>query len=369
MTKKMEFPTINSRKVNIVLVGCGRISKNHLKAIISNKDDAELVGLCDNKPDNLKIAISTFKELSSDKNITHLPEVFNSYEDLISNIKSNKIKVDLIVLATPSGLHSNQVKVAASVGVNVCTEKPMATKYSEGKEMIQACNLANVRLFVVKQNRFNNTLQLVKKQLDKNRFGFISLVTVNVFWQRPQSYYDLDSWRGTWEFDGGALMNQASHYVDLLSWLIGPLSNISASTSTVGRTIEVENNAAIQMMFVNGAIGTMAVSMNTFPKNLEGSITILGEKGSVRIGGTAVNTIDFWEFSDVSEDDKKVQDLNYKTKSVYGNGHIAFYKNMLSTLRGFEEPICDGSEGLKSLEILEAAYESSKQKKIINLPL
>tara|TARA_B100000242_G_scaffold294385_1_gene277019 strand:+ start:8217 stop:9326 length:1110 start_codon:yes stop_codon:yes gene_type:complete len=369
MTTKKEFPYILSRKINIVLVGCGRISKNHLKAIFNSKDDAKLVGLCDNNSENLETTLSNLKELAKDKKFTDLIEIFNSYESLISKIKSNKIKVDLIVLATPSGLHSNQVKMAASIGVNVCTEKPMATKYSEGKEMIQACKLANVRLFVVKQNRFNDTLQLVKRQLDKNRFGFISLVTVNVFWQRPQSYYDLDSWRGTWEFDGGALMNQASHYVDLLSWMIGPLDNISASTSTVGRTIEVENNAAIQMKFMNGAIGTMAVSMNAFPKNLEGSITILGEKGSVRIGGTAVNKIDFWEFLDKDEDDLHVEDVNYRTKSVYGNGHIPFYKNMLSSLKGIEEPICDGSEGLKSLEILEAAYESARLKKVINLPL
>ena len=369
MKSKFESPTISSRKINIILVGCGRISKNHLKAIVSNQNEAELVGICDNNPDNLDNAFSIFKELTNNLKIVNLPKVFNNFDNLISNIKNNLIKVDLIVLATPSGLHPKQVKMAASAGVNVCTEKPMATKYSEGKEMIEACKIANVRLFVVKQNRFNSTLQLVKRQLDNGRFGIISLVSVNVFWQRPQSYYDLDAWRGTWELDGGALMNQASHYVDLLTWMIGPLKTISASTSTIGRNIEVENNAVIQMAYANGALGTMAVSMNTFPKNLEGSITILGEKGSVRVGGTSVNKIDIWDFLDSNEDDAKIEEVNYQTKSVYGNGHVAFYKNMISSLKGFEEPMCDGEEGLKSLEILEAAYKSSRLKKVINLPL
>ena len=368
MTTNTQLPFKFSNKVNIVLVGCGRISKNHLKAITST-NEAELVALCDNNPDNLKNGFSTLQELTINKELSNTPILLNSFETLISNIQNNLINVDLIVLATPSGLHYKQVKMAASVGVNVCTEKPMAIKYSEGKEMIEVCEKANIKLFVVKQNRFNSTLQLVKKQLDNGRFGVISFVSVNVFWQRPQSYYDLDVWRGTWELDGGALMNQASHYVDLLSWMIGPLETISASISTVDRDIEVENNAAIQMTYTNGAIGTMSVSMNTYPKNLEGSITILGEKGSVRVGGTSVNKIDIWEFSDSNKDDAKVEEVNYQTKSVYGNGHIAFYNNMISSLKGIEKPICDGREGLKSLEILEAAYKSAKLKKIVKFPL
>ena len=369
MKKNPFYSPILSQKIKIVLVGCGRISKNHLKAISINKDEAELTGLCDNKPENLNNTLSSLVDLSFDKKSLDILKVYNQYESLILAIKNQEIKVDLIVLATPSGLHASQVKLAASVGVNVCTEKPMAIKYSEGKEMVEACKRAKVRLFVVKQNRFNETLQLVKRQLDVGRFGKLSLVSVNVFWQRPQSYYDLDSWRGTWEFDGGALINQASHYVDLLSWMIGPLKTISASTSTIGRDIEVENNAAIQMSYINGAVGTMSVSMNTFPKNLEGSMTILGEKGSVKIGGTAVNNIEIWKFEDTSKDDLNVENVNYQTKSIYGNGHISFYKNMICTLKGIEEPICDGSEGLKSLEILEAAYKSAQLNKVINFPL
>ena len=360
---------IYQEKIKVALVGCGRISKNHINAIIANIENIEFVAICDNKEENLSNSLSLIKELSKEENFSLNPRLFRNYDDLIYDVKNKKITINLIVLATPSGLHSLQVKMAASAGVNVCTEKPMAVKFEDGKEMVEACRKAGVRLFVVKQNRFNDTLHLVKKQLERGRFGKLSLISVNVFWQRPQSYYDLDEWRGTWEFDGGALMNQASHYVDLLSWMVGPLKKISASISTIGRKIEVENNAVIQMLWENGAIGTMAVSMNTYPKNLEGSITILGEKGTVRIGGTAVNQIEIWEFSDKSHDDKKIEEVNYKTTSIYGRGHIPFYKNMIATLQGTESPMCDGNEGLKSLEILEAAYISAKSDQVIKLPL
>ena len=172
----------------------------------------------------------------------------------------------------------------------------MATRWKDGVAMVKACDEAGVNLFVVKQNRFNSTLHQ-KRQLQAGRFGKLAMVSVNVFWQRPQSYYDKDNWRGTWEFDGGALMNQASHYVDLLDWLVGPVESLSASIATLGRAIEVEDTAAMQLRWRNGALGTMAVTMLTYPKNLEGSITLLGETGTVKIGGPAVNKIEHWDFA------------------------------------------------------------------------
>ena len=235
--------------------------------------------------------------------------------------------------------------------------------------MLKACTDANVRLFVVKQNRHNSTLQLLKKQIDRGRFGKIYIVTSNVFWQRPQSYYDKDQWRGTLEMDGGALMNQASHYVDLLDWLVGPISKVYANIATLGRQIEAEDTATVNIEWKNGALGTMAVTMLTYPKNMEGSFTILGENGTVRIGGNAVNDIEKWEFADFSSDDEKIKENSYKTTSVYGFGHTAFYGNILSTLRGEANPICDGSEGIKSLEILEACYRSASNQVVIKLPL
>tara|TARA_B100000886_G_scaffold337191_1_gene297410 strand:+ start:5837 stop:6934 length:1098 start_codon:yes stop_codon:yes gene_type:complete len=357
---------IRNRKIKIGIVGCGRISNNHIKAISMHPNQAEIVALCDKNLEALNKARAQLNQLcETDKN----PQLFTDYDYLINASKENKLKIDLIVLATPSGMHPLQVIKAANANIHVCTEKPMATKWEDGIEMVKACEKASVHLFVVKQNRFNSTLQLVKKQLEKKRFGKLALITVNVFWHRPQEYYDQASWRGTIDYDGGALMNQASHYVDLLDWLIGPVESLSASIATISRKIEVEDTASIQLKWKNGALGTMAVTMLTFPKNLEGSITILGEKGTVKIGGNAVNKIEHWNFEDNCKDDLLIEKASYDTTSVYGFGHKAYYSNLFDVLNGLANPMCNGSEGLKSLELLIAAYKSAKNKKVIELPL
>ena len=241
-------------------------------------------------------------------------------------------------------------------------------RWEDGLAMVKACDQAGT-LFVVKQNRFNSTLQLVKRQVEAGRFGQLAMVSVNVFWQRPQSYYDQDNWRGTWALDGGALMNQASHYIDLLDWLVGPVESLSASIATLGRDIEAEDTAAMQLRWKCGALGTMAVTMLTYPKNLEGSITLLGETGTVKIGGPAVNQIEHWKFADKSSDDDLVEQASYQTTSVYGFGHPPYYSNMLDALQGKAEALCDGHQGLLSLGLLTAAYRSARDGKSITLPL
>jgi UDP-N-acetyl-2-amino-2-deoxyglucuronate dehydrogenase len=276
--------------------------------------------------------------------------------------------LDLVVICTPSGMHADQTELCAKHSVNVMTEKPMATRWSDGVRMVKACDKAGVRLFVVKQNRSNSTLQLLKRAVKENRFGKIHMVHLNVFWTRPQEYYDQAAWRGTWELDGGAFMNQASHYVDLLDWLIGPIDKVQAMMSTT-RDIEVEDTGVLNVKWHNGALGSMSVTMLTYPKNLEGSITILGEKGTVRIGGVAVNDIQYWEFDEPKDYDNKVKEANYQTTSVYGFGHLLYYNNVIEVLRGNVEPETDGREGLKSLEILIAAYLSARDSKTISLPL
>ena len=361
---------IEKELINIAIIGCGRISKNHIKSILIEQKRSRLVAICDTSNERLLSSIELIKSLSKEKDILfNPPKQFLNYSELIEEVTTKKINVDLVVLTTPSGMHFSQTKLAAEAGINICTEKPMAVKWEHGLEMINSCKKNNVRLFVVKQNRLNKTVQLVKKQIDKGRFGKIALVTINVFWQRPQAYYDQDEWRGTKELDGGALMNQASHYVDFIDWLIGPIDYLSATTSTISRSIESEDTAVIQMKWRNGALGTMAVTMLAYPRNIEGSITILGEKGSVKIGGKAVNKIELWEFSDNSEDDLLVEDSNYETTSVYGFGHQAYWANMLDALLNNKKAICDGNDGLKSLELLIASYKSSYEKKIIKLPL
>jgi UDP-N-acetyl-2-amino-2-deoxyglucuronate dehydrogenase len=363
-------PILN-RRIRIALVGCGRISKNHIKAIAIHHDRAELVAICDTQQELLDQTQLFVAEVArQNPGAASNPNQFTNYSDLLlSASKEGANPVDLVVLATPSGLHPEQVIAAASAGLHVCTEKPMATRWADGIAMVKACDEAGVHLFVVKQNRFNSTLQLVKRQLQAGRFGQMAMVVVNVFWQRPQSYYDQANWRGTWEFDGGALMNQASHYVDLLDWLVGPVESVSASMATLGRTIEVEDTAALQLRWRNGALGTMSVTMLTYPKNLEGSITLLGKTGTVKIGGPAVNQIEHWAFADERPDDAEVEEASYATTSVYGFGHPPYYANVLDALQGKAEPLCDGREGLRSLELLIGAYRSARDGRTVHLPL
>ncbi len=258
----------------------------------------------------------------------------------------------------------------AQAGRHVVTEKPMATRWEDGKRMVEACDKAGVQLFVVKQNRLNPTVRLVKRAIARNRFGRIYTVTCNVFWTRPQEYYDSARWRGTWEFDGGAFMNQASHYVDLLDWLIGPVESVQAYTATLARRIEVEDTGVAAIRWRNGALGSINVTMLTYPKNLEGSVTILGEKGTVRLGGVAVNKIEHWEFLEPdAEDDAQWRDASYQTTSVYGQGHGLYYDNVIKALRGEAPAETDGREGLRSLELLIAIYQSARDGRQVGLPL
>jgi UDP-N-acetyl-2-amino-2-deoxyglucuronate dehydrogenase len=274
-----------------------------------------------------------------------------------------------VVLTTPSGLHPRQTIEAAGAGFNVMTEKPMATHWNEGLAMVRACDEAGARLFVVKQNRRNPTLQLLRQAVQKGRFGRIYMVNMNVFWTRPQSYYDSAAWRGTWEFDGGAFMNQASHYVDLLDWIVGPVESVMAYTGTLARDIEVEDTGVAAIKWRNGAMGSINVTMLTYPKNLEGSMTILGEKGSAIIGGVAINEVKHWVFQDSDPMDADVESASYATTSVYGFGHPLYYANVLQVLRGEAKPETDGREGLKTLELLIGMYQSARDGKRVNLPL
>ena len=347
------FCLIKERKIRAAVVGCGRISKNHFLSIDKHRSDIELVAICDTDTAVLQEHAKRYS----------VP----SYRDLGSMLKSEPL--DLVVLCTPSGIHPDQTVLSAAHNVNVITEKPMATRWADGVRMVKACDDAGVRLFVVKQNRRNSTLQLLKRAASEKRFGKIHMVQVNVFWSRPQAYYDQgNGWRGTWEFDGGAFMNQASHYVDLLDWLVGPVEKVQAMMSTT-REIEVEDTGVLNIKWRNGALGSMSVTMLSYPNNLEGSITILGEKGTVRIGGLAVNEIQIWNFDENRDYDSEIAGANYQTTSVYGLGHPLYYRNVIDVLRGTADPETDGREGLKSLELLIAAYMAARDGKTISLPL
>lgn len=347
------YTPIVNRKIRLALIGCGRIANNHLEAIAGHANNIELVDVCDVNPSALTQAVAR-TNATGHKNLLDLLQTTSA---------------DLVVLTTPSGLHPQQTVQIAASGRHVMTEKPMATRWNDGLRMVEACDIAGVRLFVVKQNRRNATLQLLKQAIEQGRFGKIYSVSVNVFWTRPQEYYDSAKWRGTWEFDGGALMNQASHYIDLLHWLIGPVESVMAYTATLSRKIEVEDSAVAAIRWRSGALGTLNVTMLTFPKNMEGSITVLGEKGTVRIGGVAVNEIQTWNFADSRPEDADIAASNYQTTSVYGLGHPLYYHNVIETLRGNAEPETDGRAGLITLELLIALYLSSRDGKRIALPL
>lgn len=347
------FANIQGRKIRIAVVGCGRISTNHLSAIKAHQNNFKLVAVCDSESTPLKLATEKYKVAG-----------YLSLKEMLINEK-----LDVISICTPSGMHPNQTVDIAKAGIHVISEKPMATRWSDGLKMVKACDDANVRLFVVKQNRQNATLQLLKRAIQEKRFGRIFMVNINVFWTRPQAYYDQAKWRGTWELDGGAFMNQASHYIDLADWLIGPVDKVQAMMGTLDRDIEVEDTGVINIKWRSGAMGSINVTMLSYPKNYEGSITILGEKGTVRLGGLAVNEIQHWEFEDKCDYDDKVTDANYETDSVYGFGHPLYYKNIVDVLRGDAEPETDGHEGLKSLEVMIAAYLAARDGSTVSLPL
>lgn len=346
------YPIVD-RKIRFALVGCGRISKNHFEALARHTDRAELAAVCDNRPQALQAA----QQATGARG-------FGSLEALLAAGVA-----DVVVLATPSGLHSRQAIQGAQAGCHVLSEKPMATKWDEGMAMVRACRDAGVKLFVVKQNRLNPTMQLLKAAIGQGRFGRIAMVNVNVFWTRPQSYYDEAPWRGRWDMDGGAFMNQASHYVDMVDWLVGPVDNVHAYTATLARDIEAEDTGVMSLRLRCGALASINVTMLTHGKNFEGSITLLGERGTVRIGGVAINEIQHWEFAEPRPEDAQAKAASYAPPSVYGHGHPLYYDNVIRTLRGEAHAEVDGYEGLRSLEVVIAAYRSARDGVRVGLPL
>ena len=340
------------KNFRIALVGCGRIAKNHVEAI-SRIEGLELVAACDAIADRAK---SVAEPLG-------IPW-FTSYEKMLADVDC-----DVVTIATPSGYHPAQGVLAAKAGRHVVTEKPMAISLRGADELVQACDAAGVHLFVVKQNRLNAPVQMLKRAVDQGRFGRLYMANCTVRWTRPQSYYDQAPWRGTWEFDGGAFMNQASHYVDLLQWIGGPVDNVMAKTATLARRIETEDSGVAILRFRSGALGVIEVTMLTYPQNMEGSLTILGEKGTVKIGGMAVNKVEHWQFADEDPDDEVARGLDSNPPNVYGFGHEGYYRNVLAVLRGDAKPDTDGRAGRKSLELILGIYESAKTGCDVPLPL
>ena len=330
--------------INIGLLGCGRISKRHADLLGDNQIvGVKLVAACD-------IAIDRAQAYGQRFGI----KAYDAIEEFLRHPG-----MDAVAILTPSGMHAEHTITAARAGKHVIVEKPMALLLDDADAMIRACDQAGVQLFVVKQNRFNVPVVKLREALDANRFGKLILGTVRVRWCRDQSYYDNDSWRGTWRYDGGVLANQASHHVDLLEWCMGEVESVHARASTALAKIEAEDTAVATLKFRNGALGIIEATTAIRPKDMEGSLSVLGEKGAVEIAGFSVNKIRTWQFKETSPSDAEVMEkFSVNPPSVYGFGHQAYYEHVIDCLANKRHALVDGLEGRKSLELISALYES-----------
>ncbi len=330
--------------LNISLVGCGRIAKRHSDILGNNKiTDARLCAVCD-------VDESRAKVISKEYNVPH----YSDMHDMMA-----KESVDIVAVLTPSGMHAEHVVQLSQYGKHIIVEKPMALTLEDADNMIKACDMNGSKLFVVKQNRFNVPVQKLREAVESKRFGRLVMGTVRVRWSRDQRYYDQDDWRGTWAMDGGVLTNQASHHIDLLEWMMGDVESVYAISKTALVDIEVEDTALVVLKFRNGALGCIEATTAARPDDLEGSISVLGESGTVVIGGFAVNHINTWKFVDHCEnDDDVINKYSTNPPDVYGFGHIEYYNHIVECIKHEKPHLVDGLEGRKSLELICAIYES-----------
>jgi len=326
------------------LLGCGRIAKRHSDLLGGNHiDRASLVAVCDPIAARADAIASKFG----------VPAHYD-----IDDFLARK-DIDAVAVLTPSGMHPAHVIACAKAGKHVVVEKPMALRLQDADDMIRACDEGGVKLFVVKQNRFNVPVVKAREALDAGRFGRLILGTVRVRWCRDQSYYDHDDWRGTWAYDGGVLTNQASHHIDMLEWFFGDVVSVHARAITALAKIETEDTAVATLKFRNGALGIIEATTAARPTDLEGSLSILGSKGTVEIAGFAVNQIRHWRFVDELPSDKDVvEKFSVNPPNVYGFGHQAYYQHVVDCLVNQNSALVDGLEGRKSLELISALYES-----------
>ncbi len=340
--------------LHFALIGCGRIAKKHAELLGTGSiKEARLSAVCDIKEERAR----SFGEKYNVPFFTDIDEMLSS-----------NVPIDVVSILTPSGLHARHVIKAAKYKKHIVVEKPMALTLDDADEMIKECDLNGCKLFVVKQNRFNLPVQKLREAIEEGRFGKLVLGTVRVRWCRTQDYYDSDDWRGTWALDGGVFTNQASHHIDLLEWMLGDVESVFAKSITALVNIEVEDIGIALLKFRNGALGVIEATTAARPKDIEGSISILGEKGTVEIGGLAVNEIKIWRFSDFRESDKEViEKFSVNPPDVYGFGHKAYYENVVDCIISNKKALVDGFEGRKSLELITAIYESIETGKEIFL--
>lgn len=330
------------KSLKFAIIGCGRICKVHA-AVLSNLPEVKVVAVCD-------VVEERAKKFATKYNC----QFTTSYRDILK-----RDDVDVIDICAPSFLHSEIAINSANAGKHVVSEKPIALSLEDADRMIESCKKAGVNLFVVKQNRYNPPIVKLKEALDEGRFGKIYFGNATVRWYRSQSYYEENEWFG--KFGGGVLINQASHNIDMLQWLMGPVTQVYAKTATAGHDIAVEDLGIAIVKFRNGAWGTIEATTCAYPKNLEGSITIIGENGTVQIGGIQMNKTTIWEFKDYRNEDGLYSKYSTNPPDIYGYGHIKMMEDVVNTiLNNSSNKVIDGVEGRKSLELILALYESAK---------
>jgi len=332
--------------LGFAIVGCGRISKKHAELLAGEEiGEAKLVAVCDIDADR---AAETGGKYG-------VPQ----FTDMHEMMKSLGSEIDIVCILTPSGLHAQNVVDLAPYGKHLVVEKPMALNIWDADKMIKACDIAGVKLFVVKQNRYNLPVQQLRGALEAGRLGRLIMGTVRVRWCRTQAYYDQDAWRGTWALDGGVFANQASHHVDLLMWSLGEPVKVYAVSRTALVDIEAEDTGVAVIQFASGALGIVEATTATRPKDLEGSLSIMGEKGSVEIGGFAVNEMKVWNLMDEAGEEKiDMADASEAPPNVYGFGHKAYLNHVCDVILHGKPSLVDGLEGRRSLELISAIYES-----------
>lgn len=341
------------------LIGCGRISTNHIKAALSNQLD--IVAVCDLVPEHMNTLLKKHKI-----DTWNTIKKYTDYKKLIKETAP-----ELVSIATESGLHAQIAIDCILQGIHVIIEKPMAMSMRDANEIIRLSEEKQVKVSACHQNRFNIAVQELRYALESGRFGKLSHGSIHVRWNRNINYYNQASWRGTWKQDGGALMNQCIHGIDLLRWTFG--GEIEEVYGQIRQQfhnyLEAEDVGMAIIKFKNGVIASIEGTTNVYPQNLEESLYVFGEKGTVKIGGKSTNNIDIWEFEDETEDDKKNKGLVEMTSNVYGNGHTSLFSDMICAIKDDRKPYVDAYAGRDALELVLAIYKSQKNGKAIQLPL
>lgn len=341
------------------LIGCGRISTNHVKAVINNK--LEFAAVCDIVPEHMEVVLEK-NGLQNDSSIKR----YTDYKRMIKEIRP-----ELVGIATESGLHAEIALYCIDHGIHVIIEKPMAMNMSDANEIVRRSEEKGVKVSACHQNRFNVAVQEMRKALEQGRFGKISHGSIHVRWNRGKAYYEQAPWRGTWAQDGGALMNQCIHGIDLLRWMMGnEVEEVYGATrQQLHPYLEAEDIGMAVVKFKNGAIGTIEGTTNVYPQNLEETLYLFGENGTVKIGGKSTNNIDVWNFADESDADQRNKGLEEQTSNVYGNGHTSLYADVIDAIQNDRAPYVDAYAGKNALEMILAIYKSQKTGMPVKLPL